>query len=126
MKYAFLLFSLFFSQSLLADEPSVAYECKEGLRTFISEKDEKDRIDTCPQGEELKIDAVSFGANYHMCWLHGTSKSIDGTYKVGDTECSLIFQIDGDILTANFVGQCRYVCGAREWFLSGNYKQKNL
>jgi len=126
MRYIVFCSALILSGSLLADEPSVSYECKEGLRTFISETDSKDRIDICPEEKGFKIDAVSFGANHHMCWLHGSAKEIEGSFKISDTDCSLSFKVNGEILSAKFEGGCRYVCGAREWFKSGSYKQKNL
>lgn len=126
MKYLVFLSSLILSGSVLADEPSVAYECKDSLRTFISDADPKDRIDLCPKNNGFKIDAVSFGANNHMCWLHGSAKETDGVFNINDTDCLLSFKIYKNTLEANFKGECNHVCGAREWFKSGNYTQKKL
>jgi hypothetical protein len=119
----FLLLSISFLS--IVDEPSVAYKCQRGLRTFINERDSTARIDTCPEGDNLRIDAVTFGANYHMCWLTGIAKISGKQYQITDSDCELNFSITDDELVANFKGKCRFVCGARAWFKGGTYKQKD-
>jgi hypothetical protein len=118
----FIIFCFIASHSL-ADEPSVAYECKDGLKTYV--QTEGSRIDICPSSGDFKLDAVTFGSNYHMCWLTGVAVRANDIYELTDSDCRLAFTVTGRELNANFQGNCRYVCGARAWFKSGIYKQKS-
>ena len=112
-----------FSISAIADEPSVAYNCKDGFKQFRLA--DKARFDVCPIDKDtLEVDIVSVGGNYHTCWWNAKLSHNDGKYSSKDNDCEVSITIQNEALNAEFVGECRYFCGARASFRNGTYEQK--
>ena len=123
MRIVILLMMAIYSFSALSDEPSVKYQCKEGFKQYTLS--EGKRIHTCPDNKgNLKIDALSRGGNYHLCWLNGVAIKNGSKYQVTDdfTKCTVTLNQLGKEMNVKFTGNCKANCGARAKFYDGTYK----
>jgi hypothetical protein len=123
MKLMITILIAVFTCSVMADEPSVAYKCKDGFKQF--KLSDKARFDVCPiEKDKVEVDIISVGGNYHTCWWN-TKPNRDGDkYVSKESDCEVNFTINNETLQAEFIGACRNFCGARAGFRNGRYAQK--